>query len=71
MKLILTNTLNLMILINDNFFLQVFDANGRLLYQFGTRGKGDGEVWYPAGVYVDKSGYIYVADHGNNRIQVI
>ena len=41
-----------------------------MLYQFGTRGKGDGEIWYPAGVVVDASGNIYVADHGNHRIQV-
>lgn len=40
------------------------------MYQFGTRGKADGEIWYPAGVCVDKSGHIYVADHGNHRIQV-
>ena len=53
-----------------NHQIQVFDANGRMLYQFGTRGKGDGEIWYPAGVFVDPSGNIYVADHGNHRIQV-
>ena len=49
---------------------EVFDTKGHLLRQFGTRGKADGEIWYPAGVCIDKSGRIYVADHGNNRIQV-
>lgn len=52
------------------FSIQIFDTNGRLLYQFGTRGKADGEIWYPAGVCLDKSGNIFVADHGNHRIQV-
>ena len=55
---------------NDIYTSQVFDTNGRLLHQFGTRGKADGEIWYPAGICVDKSGQIYVADHGNHRIQV-
>ncbi|KAL9955084.1 hypothetical protein ACROYT_G036359 [Oculina patagonica] len=55
---------------HHNHRLQVYDASGRLLYQFGTRGKADGEIWYPAGVCVGKSGDIYVADHGNHRIQV-
>lgn len=34
------------------------------------RGKDDGEIWYPTGVAVDKYNNIYVADHGNHRIQV-
>lgn len=55
---------------HHNHRLQIFDTNGRLLYQFGTRGKADGEIWYPAGVCLDKSGNIFVADHGNHRIQV-
>lgn len=48
----------------------MFDSSGRLQYQFGIRGKANGEIWYPAGVCVDNSGLIYVADHGNHRIQV-
>ena len=49
---------------------QIFDKNGKLLSKFGKRGKGDGEIWYPAGVAVDDDKNIYVADHGNHRIQV-
>ena len=48
----------------------MFDKNGKFLYEFGSRGKNDGELWYPAGVAVDDDGRIYVADHGNHRIQV-
>ncbi|CAH3190134.1 unnamed protein product [Porites lobata] len=39
-----------------------FDTNGRLLHQFGTRGKADGQIWCPAGVCMSESGHIFVAD---------
>eukprot|EP00794_Sanderia_malayensis_P018206 gene18206-20024_t len=55
---------------HNNHRIQVFDKNGKLMYEFGSRGKGDGELWYPAGVAVHEDGSIYVADHGNHRIQV-
>src|SRR4030042_1741132 len=42
-------------------------------YQFvtkwGSPGSGDGQFNYPAGVAVDSSGNVYVADLGNHRIQ--
>ena len=40
------------------------------MYQFATRGKSEGEIWYPAGVCCSRNGDIYVADHGNHRVQV-
>ncbi|KAM7443236.1 hypothetical protein ABFA07_007890 [Porites harrisoni] len=55
---------------HHNHHIQIFDTNGRLLHQFGTRGKADGQIWYPAGVCMSESGHIFVADHGNHRIQV-
>ncbi|XP_065647014.1 E3 ubiquitin-protein ligase TRIM71 [Hydra vulgaris] len=54
---------------HSNHKVQVFDVNGKLLHQFGVRGKDDGEIWYPTGIAVDKYSNIYVADHGNHRIQ--
>ena len=50
--------------------MQIFDQNGKLVRHFGSRGKNDGEIWYPTGVAVDSDNNIFVADHGNHRVQV-
>jgi len=39
------------------------------LTQWGTFGTGNGQFAQPAGVALDGSGNVYVADTGNNRIQ--
>jgi len=36
---------------------------------FGGTGNGPGQLRYPRGISLDPSGYIYVADTGNHRIQ--
>jgi len=61
-----------------NARIQVFDAEGEYLTQWGTRGKDPGQFDFGAGhdlgkfagsLCVDNDGYIYVADVGNRRIQ--
>jgi DNA-binding beta-propeller fold protein YncE len=42
----------------------------RFARAWGGCGTGIGEFSYPWGVAVDSSGLVYVADYGNNRIQV-
>jgi DNA-binding beta-propeller fold protein YncE len=37
--------------------------------KWGSFGTGDGEFDWPSGIAVDGSGYVYVADFGNARIQ--
>ena len=37
---------------------------------FGSKGTGNGQFATPYGVTVGRSGKIYVADSGNNRIQI-
>lgn len=48
-----------------------FNSSGVFQFAFGTRGSGGGQfnVPGPAGVAVNSSGNIFVADPGNNRVQ--
>ncbi len=64
---------------SDNMFVteigndrvQVFDRDGKFLTMWGRKGKGPGEFGNLHGIIVDKeSGWAYVADTANNRIQV-
>ena len=50
---------------------QKFDAQGGFLASYGTSGRGDGEFSRPSGVAVDGEGNIYIADWGNERVQVL
>jgi len=39
--------------------------------EFGTEGSGPGEFMHPSGIAVGPDGYVYVADTGNNRVQIL
>ena len=45
-------------------------ADSTLLFEFGSLGSGDGEFTFPRGITTNSTGYIFVADVNNNRIQV-
>jgi hypothetical protein len=47
-----------------------FDRNGTFVKQWGTRGNGPGQLSGPHGIDADRNGRVYVADRGNNRVQV-
>jgi DNA-binding beta-propeller fold protein YncE len=47
-----------------------FDAKGKLLKQWGKKGKGEGEFNLPHAICVDDKGRLYVGDRENNRVQV-
>ncbi|MGH9972737.1 MAG: 6-bladed beta-propeller [Nitrososphaeraceae archaeon] len=64
---------------NDNIYvtdknnnrIQVFSSNGTFLTKFGSQGNGASQFMLPEGIGVDmKTGFAYVADTGNFRIQV-
>ena len=50
--------------------IEEFNPNGTFLAAFGKKGSGNGELSSPQGVAVNSAGDIYVADTGNNRIEV-
>jgi DNA-binding beta-propeller fold protein YncE len=51
--------------------VQVFDKDGNYITMWGKKGSGNGEFGNLHGIIVDKeTGWVYVADTANNRIQV-
>lgn len=51
--------------------IQVFDQTGKFLTMWGSKGTANGEFGNLHGIIVDKAtGYVYVADTANHRIQV-
>lgn len=50
--------------------LVVYTETGKLVREWGKRGKAEGEFQQPGGIVVAPTGEVYVADQGNHRIQV-
>lgn len=48
----------------------VFDENGKLLFKFGGKGRKNGQMNYPVGIFAASNKQVYVADSGNHRIQI-
>ncbi len=61
---------NLYVTDTGNKRVQVFDADGTFLREFGGAGSGAGKMDEPVGLAVDAGGYVYVADTWNHRIQL-
>jgi sugar lactone lactonase YvrE len=49
--------------------LAVFDEKGKLLREWGKKGKGDGEFHQPGGIVLTPGNTLFVADQCNHRIQ--
>jgi hypothetical protein len=47
-----------------------FDKDGKFLMEFGAKGTGPGQFNLVHSVAVDSQKHIYVADRGNNRVQI-
>lgn len=53
-----------------NHRVVAYDGEGKLLFQFGRKGNGLGELFFPLGIASTPDGKIYVADSGNHRFQI-
>jgi virginiamycin B lyase len=47
-----------------------FSKDGKFIKQWGRTGSGPGEFYVPHGIAMDSQGRIFVADRGNNRLQI-
>jgi DNA-binding beta-propeller fold protein YncE len=47
-----------------------FDRNGKFIKEWGRKGAGPGEMDQPHSLAWDSKGRLFVADRGNNRIQI-
>lgn len=47
-----------------------FSAKGEFLFQWGVKGSGPGQFDLPHGITLDSSGFVYVSDRSNVRVQV-
>jgi DNA-binding beta-propeller fold protein YncE len=47
-----------------------FSKDGKFIKAWGREGTGTGEFNVPHGVAIDSTGRVFVADRGNNRLQV-
>jgi len=52
---------------SDEF--RIITQSYEFVTKWGSNGVGDGQFDEPYGVAIDSSGYVYVGDHKNNRIQ--
>ena len=50
--------------------VMVYTLRSHLVHEFGGRGSDPGRFDGPYGICVDDSGAVYVADYGNDRVQV-
>jgi DNA-binding beta-propeller fold protein YncE len=50
--------------------IQVFQKDGKFLFEFGQRGNKEGEFNFPTNIFIDKNNKVYVSDSMNFRVQV-
>ncbi len=54
-----------------NHRVQVFGVEGNFIRKWGSRGQGDGQFDFPAGISIHPTqGLVYVTDYRNHRVQV-
>ncbi len=66
------NSSNNKIYVTDspNHHIQVLNSDLTYSSTIGRWGSGNGEFYYPSGIFCDSTGKVYVADSDNNHIQI-
>jgi sugar lactone lactonase YvrE len=54
-----------------NSRIMKFSKDGKLLKVIGKKGRNPGEFMGPHGLFFDSRGRLFVADRGNNRVQIL
>jgi hypothetical protein len=60
---------NIYVVDQTNDRVQMFDADGSYLMNWGTSGAGAGQFNQPSGLTISSLGEIYVSAQGDHRIQ--
>jgi streptogramin lyase len=55
---------------NSNARIVKYDRTGKFIREWGTRGTGRGQLDAPHALAMDSKGRLFVADRGNNRLQI-
>jgi hypothetical protein len=50
--------------------VEMFDANGNFLMDFGGSGAGRGQFFLPTAIHIDSNDNIYVADPSHGRVEI-
>ena len=55
-----------------NHRIQKFTPNGKFVAQFGRKGSGLGQLYWPRGITIDtaSTGLVYVSEFDNHRVSV-
>ncbi|XP_078661420.1 uncharacterized protein LOC144905568 [Branchiostoma floridae x Branchiostoma belcheri] len=61
---------NILVSDYDNHCVHVYNQDGQFLFQFGGKGRGEGQLYEPRGICTDRAGNIIVADNGNRRVEM-
>src|ERR1700760_4593388 len=55
---------------NETGAIEEHNEVGESIGKFSSRGEGNGQVHFPKRMSIDSRGYVWVADSGNNRVDV-
>ena len=58
------------VFVGDNFKISIFDKSGSFIRAFGEWGTHPGQFDEIKGMHVGKSGYLYISECSNNRVQI-